>query len=69
METTSKKTLIAQVKQWWRETDFQEMALVTGVRQHEFSPEDGYQEFVDACNERWGQLSSAEKIEIWKIHA
>ncbi|MFS2717026.1 hypothetical protein AAH068_19150 [Bacteroides uniformis] len=38
-------------EEWWENTDFPTMERITGCRQTDFSPEDGYQEFVDACNE------------------
>ena len=66
METTSKNSVLAEAGQWWRAADFREMALITGLRQYEFNPDDGYQDFVDACNNYWKNLSREEKIKIWK---
>ena len=66
METTSKNSVLAEAGQWWRAADFREMATVTGLRQYEFNPDDGYQDFVDACNNYWKNLSREEKIKIWK---
>lgn len=68
METTIKNSVLSKAGQWWRATDFMEMARITGLRQYEFSPEDGYQEFVDACNNYWKKLTREEKITIWEIN-
>ena len=40
----------AQLDEWWGLCDFKTMEFVTGYCQHTFSPEDGYQDFVDACD-------------------
>lgn len=53
---------------WWGDTDFPTMESVTGYRQDDFSPEDGYQDFVDACNEWWKAKSYDEKRAIFKEH-
>jgi len=67
METTlSKNAGLADAKRWWKEADFRQMALITGFRQYEFNPEDGYQEFVDACDNYWDLLDRDEKIRIWR---
>ena len=67
METKSSKNAgLADAKRWWNETDFRQMALITGFRQYEFNPEDGYQEFVDACDNYWDLLDRDEKIRIWR---
>ena len=51
----NKNGVLAEAKKWWGGTDFQQMEWVTGLRQYEFDPEDGYQEFVDACNDYWNK--------------
>ena len=67
METKSSKNAgLGVAKRWWNETDFRLMALITGFRQYEFNPEDGYQEFVDACDNYWDLLDRDEKIRIWR---
>jgi hypothetical protein len=69
MKTANKestaKSVFAQAEQWWYQAGFNEMALVTRFRQHEFNPEDGYREFVDACNSYWESLTRKEKVAIW----
>jgi hypothetical protein len=67
METTAQKNAgLADAKKWWNETDFRQMALITGFRQYEYSPEDGCQAFVDACDNWWNSLDRNEKIRIWQ---
>jgi hypothetical protein len=50
---------------WFQNADFPTMEKITGYRQSDFSPEDGYQDFVDACEDWWGELSTEEKREIY----
>lgn len=54
------------MQEWWQGLEFKEMEQVTGFRQTDFSPEDGYQEFVDACEKWWNGKSYDEKRIIWK---
>lgn len=55
----------AIVNEWWGNCDFKVMELITGFRQIDFDPEDGYQDFVDACDEWWDNLSFADKRAIY----
>ena len=64
--TTNKNDSFPAAEKWWGETDFKQMGLITGFRQYEFNPEDGYQEFVDACNNKWKKFDKEKKIRIWK---
>ena len=66
MTVTGKKTTIAEVEQWWSQADFTIMETVTGFEYHNFVSEDGYQDFVDACDNYWNQLTDSEKIRVWK---
>ena len=50
----------AMVNEWWNNTPFWLMENITGYRQDDFSPEDGYQDFVDACDTWWDNLSFNE---------
>ena len=68
METTIKNSVLAEAGQWWRAAGFEKMARITGLRQYEFNPEDGYQEFVDACDSFWKNLTREEKISIRKTY-
>lgn len=51
---------------WWRQTDFAMMERITGLRQSDYAPEDGYQAFVDACEAWWNRQSEEEQIRLWK---
>lgn len=61
-----KSEFVERMEAWWSDTDFREMERITGFCQDDFSPEDGYQEFVDACNNWWKAKSYDEKRVIWK---
>ena len=50
---------------WWEETDFREMERITGYRQPDFDPDEGYQAFVDTCNSWWNGKTTDEKITIY----
>jgi hypothetical protein len=51
---------------WWNDTDFIQMEKITGFRQIDFDPEDGFQSFVDACDTYWDQLDDNEKLILWE---
>ena len=55
----------AVVNEWWADSSFREMEKITGFRMTDFNSEDGYQEFVDACDEWWNKLSFGEKKELY----
>lgn len=57
--------LMRNIDKWWHDRDFRQMERLTGFRQEDFDPENGYQAFVDACNNRWNALSTEEKIRLW----
>jgi hypothetical protein len=44
------------------------MERITGFRQSEFDPEDGYQAFADACDNYWNSLDCKKKTSIWEKH-
>lgn len=58
--------LLQNIDMWWHNQDFQQMERISGYRQDDFGPEDGYQAFVDACNHWWNALSTEKKIGVWK---
>ena len=62
----TKTEFIERMEAWWGDTDFPTMEKVTNLRQDDFSPEDGYQDFVDACNKWWEAKSYDEKRTIYK---
>lgn len=55
----------AVVNKWWGDCCFREMEKITGFRMTDFDPEDGYQEFVDVCDEWWNKLSFGKKKELY----
>jgi hypothetical protein len=55
----------AVVDEWWGNCGFREMEFITGFKMTDFDPEDGYQEFVDACDEWWNELPFSEKKEYY----
>ena len=58
----------AQLDEWWGLCDFKTMEFVTGYCQHTFSPEDGYQEYVDFCDNWWDSLTYNQKLSVYKDH-
>lgn len=64
MAKISKETL----NEWWGNCGFKEMEFITGYKQYEFSPDDGYQDFVDACNDWWEHLPTQEKINLYNLY-
>jgi hypothetical protein len=51
--------------EWWGLCDFKTMEFVTGYCQHTFSAEDGYQDFVDACDKYWDNLTYDQKLSLY----
>ena len=60
-----KKARVEEANLWWNNTEFHTMEYVTGYYQEDFSPEEGYQDFVDACDEWWERKNDTEKINIY----
>ena len=50
---------------WWGSLGFEDMEKITGYSQADFSPEDGYQEFVDACDAWWEWIDEQDKIDYY----
>ena len=61
----------AMLDNWWSNLGFDEMEIASGYvfddfeREDRYQGEDGYQEFVDVCDEWWGELSYEEKIGVY----
>lgn len=55
----------AVVNEWWGNCGFKEMEIITGFRMTDFDPEDGYQDFVDACDNWWDKLSFIQKRMVY----
>jgi len=51
---------------WWYSEGFDTMERVTGYRQFDFDPAEGYQAFVDACDGFWENLTEDERARIWE---
>ena len=49
----TKEEYIDKMQDWWKELDFITLESITGLREANYSSEDGSQAFVDACNEWW----------------
>ena len=58
-----------ELNDWYNGLDFETLELITHYRQDDFSPEDGYQDFVDACDEWWNNLSLEEKEDTYNENA
>jgi hypothetical protein len=58
--------MISDAYRRWSESDFTQMERLTGFRQIDFDPEDGYQDFVDACDSHWNRLCDEEKVLKWE---
>lgn len=56
------------IKDWWANVSFETMEEVTGFRMMDFSPEDGYQEFVEVCNDWWDWLDLDNKIIYYQLY-
>ncbi len=56
--------LLNEANEWWMGSEFIKMERITGHSQYDFDPEDGYQAFIDACNEWWNDKTIEEKIRI-----
>jgi hypothetical protein len=60
------KNTMKEIQNWWQNCDFKTMEEITGFKQSQFNPEDGYQEFVDACDNWWNEKPISEKMKIYK---
>lgn len=56
---------LEDAEDWFECADFKTMERISGLRQTDFSEEDGYQEFVDAVEEWWENLDDKRKVEIY----
>jgi hypothetical protein len=50
------------LNEWWQNAGFDTMKSVTGFSFHEFDPDDGYQDYIDYCNNIWNNLTEEEKL-------
>jgi len=59
---------LEQRDEWWGNCGFDDLAKILGYKYYEFSPEDGYQEYVDFCDEWWESLSYKDKLAVYNEH-
>lgn len=64
----TQKAFKQQMQEWWGSLDFKEMERISGFQQDVFSPEDGYQDFVDACNNWWRRQGYKGQRSIWTTY-
>jgi hypothetical protein len=53
---------------WFNALDFTAMERITRLRQSDFSHENGYQSFVDACEQWWHKTPQVEKDYIYSYY-
>jgi hypothetical protein len=53
---------------WFNDLEFKELEKVTGHKQDNFSPDDGYQDFIDACEKWWNSQSVQDKRAIYNYY-
>jgi hypothetical protein len=53
---------------WFNTIDFVTMERITRLRQSNFSHENSYQSFVDACEQWWHETPQAEKEYIYHTY-
>ena len=63
--TTMKPISNEQLNEWWNNCSFDEMKEITGYASYEFSSDDGYQDYIDACDEIWNNLTYGEKLSAY----
>jgi hypothetical protein len=57
-----------QLNEWFNSLDFVTMERITRLRQSEFSPNDGYQDFVETCEQWWKDTQQVEKEYIYNTY-
>lgn len=56
------------VNNWWSNVPFYIKEEITGFRMIDFSTENVYREFVEACNEWWDWLTLDNKILYYQMY-
>jgi hypothetical protein len=51
---------------WFDRLDFRELEKITGLKQCDYSPEEGYIAFCEACDDWWEDLSLSQKKNIYE---
>ena len=65
---TSLKKIKERMQKWWEGLEASERERITGLCQAGFSPKEGCQDFIGACDKWWDKKSHDEKRIIWKEH-
>lgn len=52
------------IQEWWDNLDFEQLENVTGLKSYKYSSDDGYQEYIDACNDWFNMHNFTEKQEM-----
>lgn len=55
-----------KMQHWWESADDKTLERMTGLKKTDYLPENGLQEFVDACNAWWNFLDYEDKRTIYK---
>ncbi len=67
LDSLDKPDIEEKIDRWWAGLGFKEMEYITGYNYLKFDPEDGFQDFVDTCDEEWKKKSVADKIELYHM--
>ncbi len=54
-----------ELNHWFVNLEFKLLEKITKLGFYNFNSEDGYQDFVDTCENWWKQLSLEEKLGIY----
>ena len=66
--TAIKKYTKEQLDKWFNQQDFETLEEITGYNLLDFDPEDGYEEFVEACHDYWNDLPHHLKEGYFEIY-
>jgi hypothetical protein len=58
-----------ELNNWFSNLEFKLLEQITRLKSYYFSNDDGYQDFVDTCENWWKQLSIQEKNSIYNEYA
>lgn len=61
-----KKTKLEKLNEWFNNLPFETMEDMFKIRQTDFQPDDGYQDFVDWCEDYWNSLPIEEKQSLYE---
>lgn len=67
--THSFRTLHSLADEWWLTLGFDTLEQLTGLQHADYSPNNAYQAFLDACDIWWNTKTAKEKIKIFKTES